>query len=629
MKIQRRYPIGAEIIPRKGVHFRVWTPDHQHVFLRLIQKTGQEKEYSMQNEKNGYFSLLNKEAQENSLYYFRIDKSEQLLPDPASRFQPEGPFGPSQVISPFFKWSDGNWRGLKIDNQIIYEMHIGTFTQNGTFPAAMQHLKELAKLGITALEIMPLNDFPGHFGWGYDGVNLYAPTHLYGTPNDVKQFIDAAHALGLGVLLDVVYNHFGPEGNFITQFSKDYLNKTFVTDWGDAINFDLQPVREFFLTNVQYWLEEFHFDGLRVDSTPQFFCSTSPHVLAELTKVKKKSNIKKKVIFIGENEKQDTHLLKDYSLGGCAFDALWNDDFHHSARVRLTGKREAYYTDYLGSPQEFLSSIKYGFLYQGQYYSWQKKERGTLDLNLPPSSMIIFLENHDQIANSGHGKRLHQLCDQGNYKAMTCLLLLSPNTPLLFQGQEFGSSRRFVYFADHAAHLNPLIDKGRKESLAQFPRLATSEARKVLPSPSDPLTFTQCKLDWRERDENSEFLSLHRDLIKLRKEDPVFNKMQKTKIDGAVLGTDSFLIRYFGKEDGDRLIIINFGPDHHFNPAPEPLLVPGIGLKWEILWSSESLNYGGEGTPPITIPHWKILGHSAIVLKTKKVKKLKSDATNY
>lgn len=617
--LNRRYPIGAEIIPKEGVHFRVWAPEHKEVTLVLEKPNEEPSFHRMKREKNGYFSLLVPEATKNSLYRFQIDQSERWFSDPASKYQPEGPFGASSVLDTNYNWNDAKWSGVSLEGQIIYEMHLGTFTHKGTYLSAMDQLPELAALGITLIELMPVNDFPGEFGWGYDGVNLFAPCHIYGHPNHLKAFIDKAHSLNMGVILDVVYNHFGPEGNYLLEFSKEYLSEKNHTDWGKAINYDHPSSREFFLTNIRYWIEEYHFDGYRFDATPWIFSSTPTHVLAEMTAEAKKAAGKRSIITIGENEPQDIKLLKNYEEGGYGFDAMWNDDFHHTACVRLTGKREAYYTDYLGSCQEFISSLKYGFLYQGQYYDWQKQKRGVYNKNYKPASLVIFLENHDQIANSGHGERLNKLSDPGSYKALTCLLLLGPNTPMLFQGQEFGSSKPFHYFADHSANIKALVKKGRKEELSQFPRLATKEAHKALIDPGNPLTFTECKLDLTEREKHAHVYALHRDLIKLRKEDPVFKMVSTLRFDGAILGPDSFLIRYFGNDE-DRLMIINFGPDHHFNPAPEPLLVAGVDQDWEMLWSSESIIYGGQGTPPINTPYWKILGHSAIVLKSVRKK---------
>ncbi|MBA3957563.1 MAG: malto-oligosyltrehalose trehalohydrolase [Parachlamydiaceae bacterium] len=610
--IKRQYPIGAEVFPQ-GVHFRVWAPDYTKVDLVLENKSEEPIHLPMKKETEGYFSLLTKQAKDGTHYRFSLG-GEHLCADPASRYQPLGPDGPSRVCAGEFKWTDSKWKGVKPYNHIAYEIHIGTFTEVGTFEEATKHLPYLADLGITLIEMMPLADFPGHFGWGYDGVNLFAPTHLYGNPYHLKSFINKAHALGIAVILDVVYNHLGPEGNQLTKYSKDYLSEEFDTDWGEAVNFNLAQTREYFLTNATYWIKEFHFDGLRIDATPWFYSSTPIHILEELTKVIKMAGGKRKTLVIGENEPQDTKLLRSYKDKGYGFDILWNDDFHHSARVRLTGKREAYYTDYLGNPQEFISLLKYGFLYQGQYYQWQKKNRGTPHLKIPFHAMMVFLENHDQIANSGYGERLHLKADAGNYKVLTAFFLLAPNTPLIFQGQEFNSSKPFCYFADHSPELSTAVKKGRKKELSQFPRLKIPEAQRTLPDPENPLTFTKCKLDHSEREKNAKFLHFFKDLIKIKRNDPVLSRSEKVKIDGAVIGTDAFIIRFFNEKHGDRLLIINFGVDLFFNPAPEPLLAAEQDKEFKILWSSESLEYGGEGTPPILVPFWKILGHSAILL---------------
>jgi maltooligosyltrehalose trehalohydrolase len=622
MNIKRKYPIGAEF-SEKGVNFRVWAPDHAKVYL--VQEEARIP-IPLINEENGYFSLFCPHLGKGTLYKFGFGRSpkENSYPDPASRYQPSGVVGPSEVIDPKFPWEDEKWKGIQIDGQIIYELHVGTFTLEGTLNSAAKQLEALSQLGVTLIELMPLNEFPGKFGWGYDGINLFAPYHHYGTPEDLKAFINKAHQLNLGVILDVVYNHFGPDGNFLTKFTHKYFNPKETTEWGSAINFEDQSSREFFLTNARYWIEEFHFDGLRIDATPWFFCNITPHILAEITKVVKKANPKKKKIVIGESETQDVTLLKPFTEGGYQFDALWNDDFHHTALVRLKGKREAYYTDYTGTPQEFISAFKYGFLYQGQYYDWQHKNRGTFALTLPRYSKIIFLENHDQIANTAHGKRLYQLSDPGNYRTLTCLLLLGPNIPMLFQGQEFSSSSPFYYFADHKSKITRLISKGRKTFLAQFPSLSSKEAGDQQQDPSHLSTFIKCKLHLEEREKNSKSYLLHKNLIKLRKEDAVFQRISTCSFDGAVLNADSFLLRFFGEQDGDRLMIINFGANFTFNPDPEPLLVAGDNKQWEILWSSDDFSYGGEGIAfPIT-PYWEIPGHSATVLKTKDWESLKN-----
>lgn len=560
---------------------------------------------------------MKKQTKGLCIFFGTASKANHWYPDPASRSQPLGPGGPSCVVEASYPWTDKKWKGVTSKGHVVYEMHVGTFTEEGTFEAAQKELPRLQELGITLIEILPIAEFPGHFGWGYDGVNLFAPSHLYCSPKELKAFINKAHFLGIGVILDVVYNHLGPEGNHLLQFSRGYLNLKINTDWGSSVNFDIPETREFFLTNARYWIEEYHFDGLRIDATPSIHSTTPVHILEELSRTIKSAGGKRNTIVIGENEPQNTKLLLPYDEGGYGFDMLWNDDFHHTAFVRLTGKREAYCSDYLGSPQEFISSVKYGFLYKGQYYSWQKQGRGIPYFGISPEQMVIFLENHDQAANLG-GMRLHQKSDLGNYKALSALLLLSPNTPLIFQGQEFFSTSPFYYFADFAGALSKSIRTGRKKELSQFPRLATLESRKNLPDPDNPLTFINCKLNAKEKRENVMISTLFRDLIKLRKEDVIFKKMQSIHIDGAVLGIDCFLLRYFGEEDGDRLLIINFGPDFFFNPCPEPLLAPPMDGHFEILFSTESVTYGGQGTPPINTPTWKLLGHSAIVLKNAK-----------
>ena len=303
------------------------------------------------------------------LYRFRLD-GENSYPDPASRFQPEGPHGPSQIVDPAaFGWTDRDWCGIHIEGQVIYEMHVGTFTRQGTWEAAARELETLSASGVTVLEIMPVADFTGSFGWGYDGVNLYAPTRLYGIPDDFRRFVDRAHSTGLAVILDVVYNHFGSDGAYFTEFSDDYFTDRYENEWGRPINFDGKnsaPVREFIIANAGYWIDEFHIDGLRLDATQQIFDATSPHVLAEITRRAREAAHERSIIIVAENEPQHVKLIRPVEQGGYGMDALWNDDFHHTAVVAMTGRNEAYYTDYRGTPQEFVSAVKWGYLYQGQ-----------------------------------------------------------------------------------------------------------------------------------------------------------------------------------------------------------------------------------------------------------------------
>ena len=593
---RRRRPIGAETQPEGGVHFRVWAPRCRELSVD-IEGVGS---FALAAEPGGYFSGFVREARFAMGYRLRGDGGSEAWPDPASRFQPDGPHGPSEIVDPHaFRWSDAGWRGRRRDELVIYEMHIGTFTPEGTWEAAARELPALAELGITCLEVMPVADFPGRFGWGYDGVDLFAPTRLYGRPDDFREFIDRAHALGLAVILDVVYNHLGPDGNYLKQFSESYFTDRYKNEWGEAVNFDgpdSGPVREFVLANARYWVEEFHLDGLRLDATQQMFDASPDHILAAIALEVRDAGGGRDMIVIGENEPQEARLVRPVERGGYGLDALWNDDFHHSAMVALTGRREAYYVDYRGRPNEFIAAAKYGFLYQGQRYLWQKKPRGTPALDLPAESFVVFLQNHDQIANSMAGLRLHALTSPGRFRAMTAFLLLMPGIPMLFQGEEFAASNPFLYFADHNAELDRDVRKGRREFLGQFPSMAGVEAGDRLADPGEVETFRSSVLDPAERQAHATALALHRDLLALRRDDPALG-LRATRIDGAALGARAWLLRFFSGE-GDRLLIVNLGSDLTMRPAPEPLLAPIEAHGWDILWSSEAPEYGGVGTPP-------------------------------
>jgi maltooligosyltrehalose trehalohydrolase len=509
---------------------------------------------------------------------------------------------------------------VTIARQVIYEMHIGTFTAEGTWLGALEQLPSLAALGVTVLEVMPVAEFPGRFGWGYDGVQWYAPVHLYGPPDTFRRFVDRAHALGLGVILDVVYNHLGPDGNYLTQYSSDYFCEI-STDWGAALNFDCDhsgPVREFVIANAAYWIEEFHLDGLRLDATQDLHDKSEEHILRALAKAAHDRAGHRSIILIAENEAQQVKLLRSPEAGGYGLDALWNDDFHHTAMVALTGRNEAYYTDYVGTPQEFISCAKYGFLYQGQRYKWQKQRRGTAGLDVNPEAFVTFIQNHDQLANTAYGGRCHQLTSPGKLRAMTALLLLGPGTPMLFQGQEFAASSAFLFFADHPGELGEQVRKGRVEFLAQFPSLATPEIQRRLADPADIGTFERCKLDHSERERHREIYDLHCDLLRLRREQAVFHSPRQRGLDGAVLSPTAFLLRFFGSAGADRLLLVNLGIDLHLDPAPEPLLAPPADAEWRVLWSSENPKYGGTGPPTLeTEGAWEIPGHAAVLLEPR------------
>jgi maltooligosyltrehalose trehalohydrolase len=618
---KRRYPIGAELIGPDQTHFRVWAPKAQRVELVLedsAAKTPGQEFHALAAEKGGYFSG-SADAGPGARYRFRVNNS--FYPDPASRFQPDGPHGPSCIVDPTrFRWTDSHWPGVTLKGQIIYEMHIGTFTKEGTWHAAAQQLEELARIGITAVEMMPVADFPGRFGWGYDGVNLFAPSRLYGSPDDLRSFIDRAHSLGLGVILDVVYNHFGPDGNYLGAFSDDYLVRGEGHDWGDMVNFDgpnSEPVREFFITNACYWIEEFHFDGFRFDALHAIRDRSSEYIIGAAGRAARKAAGARSIILIVENDRQEAKMVQPRNKHGDDLDGMWNDDFHHSAVVALTGRKQAYFGDYRGTPQEFISTAKYGFLYQGQALSWQKALRGSSTLDISPEKFVCFIENHDQIANTGPGERVRFQTSPARYRAMTALLLLGPWTPLLFQGEEFGASSPFMFFADIGdASVRDAIRKGRAEWLAPFLSLTEEEALTTLPAPDNPEVFARCKLDFAEREGNRQLYDLHIDLLKLRREDSRFRQQTRDSIDGAVLGTTSFVLRYFSKEEDDRLLLINFGDRQALHPASEPLLAPPPGCRWETLWTSESPRYrGANGIVTASQKQWSSPAESAVALR--------------
>ena len=611
---RRRLSAGVELIDSTTAEVRVWAPRCQRVECVIDGGRGR----PLTRSEDGTFEGTVAGVAAGTRYWFRLD-GDRLRPDPVSRFQPDGPHGPSEIIDPStFSWTDQSWAGISRKGQVLYELHVGTFTPEGTWEAAARQLDTLADLGVTVIEMMPVSEFAGRFGWGYDGVDLYAPAHVYGRPDDLRAFIDRAHAIGIGVILDVVYNHLGPDGNYLEEFSSDYFTDRYKNDWGRAINFeDSEPARAFFVENAGYWIDEFHFDGLRFDATQDVKDASREHVLASMARRAREAAGSRPVYLIAENEPQDTKIVRPVSEGGYGLDALWNDDYHHTAVVALTGRRQAYYKDYTGSVQELISCAKYGYLYQGQWYSWQKQRRGTCALDLPSPAFVAYVENHDQVANSAFGRRLHALSPPGRYRAITALTLLGPATPLLFQGQEFASSAPFLFFADHRHELREPIRNGRREFLSQFASVSDPDVSSALPSPVDEATFQKCKLDFTERTTHAWAYALHRDLLHLRHaHDAISNP---DRVDGAVLRSNAMVLRYF-KGSEHFILVINLGCDLDLTPAPEPLLAAPTADGWSLVWSSEAVAYGGNGTAPLhSESEWSIPGETAVLLRASTV----------
>ncbi|HEV7732764.1 MAG TPA: malto-oligosyltrehalose trehalohydrolase [Candidatus Binatia bacterium] len=614
----RRLPLGAEV-GADGVHFRVWAPACRTI--EVCDPDRDDVRVRLAPDGDGWFAGASSHFHAGSRYALRLNGDPALRPDPASRFQPDGPHGPSVVVDPSsFAWTDVAWRGVETRGQVVYELHVGTFTPEGTYAALAEHLPYLRDLGVTIIELMPIAEFPGRFGWGYDGVGMYAPTRLYGTPDDLRRLVDRAHAIGLGIILDVVYNHVGPDGNYLSLFAPQFFTDRHENDWGTGLDFDgpeSAGVRTFFVENAGYWISEFHMDGLRLDATQSIHDDSDRHVLAEIAQRVRVAGAGRGTWVVAENEVQEARLARPETRGGHGIDALWNDDFHHSAVVALTGHREAYYTDYVGSMHELLAALRWGFLYQGQHYSWQRQRRGTSALDLDATNFVTFLENHDQVANSGDGARLWQRTDPGHLRAMTALWLLGPPTPMLFQGQEFAASAPFLFFADHQAELARQVASGRREFLRQFPSLAGDESQRRLDDPADPATFFRCRIDHRERETHAPVLALHRDLLRLRREEPAFRQQCADRMFGAVPAPAVLVLR-FREDGGDRLVIANLGHDLHLSPAPEPLLAPPDGTLWETQWSSEDPCYGGAGITRLEHHDgWHLPGRTTTVLRPR------------
>jgi maltooligosyltrehalose trehalohydrolase len=576
-------------ITSRGVELRVWAPDR-----RTATVVVDGSDITLERDDRGWFSGLVANAKAGTRYRYRLDGERETYPDPASKYQPDGPHGDSVIFdASSYSWRDAEWRGPDKDDLVIYEMHVGTFTPAGTWRAAMQHFRSLRETGITMIEMMPVHEFPGRFGWGYDGVGLFAPSHLYGDPDDLRAFVDAAHAAGLAVILDVVYNHFGPDGCYLTKFAKDYFSDRNENDWGAAVNFDgdgCEGVRELVASNAEYWIREFHFDGLRLDATQSIFDSSREHIIKVIAGRVRAAGGDRATFVVAENEPQDSRLVTEYGL-----DAMWNDDWHHAARVAATGRREAYYCDYHGSAQEFVSMVKHGFLFQGQLYTWQKNPRGSPALGLRPQQLVCYIQNHDQVANSATSERLQKLTSPGRCRALTALLLLAPTIPMLFQGQEFGASTPFLYFADHHGDLAEAVAKGRREFMEQFASIRSS--RMELARPDDPATFEASKLRDDEREGNRQAIDFHRGLLALRREE------KRAILDGAVLSDHAFVLRF----TNDQLLVVNLGPELRMDVMPEPLLAPPANARWTVKWTSEPVHFD-----PATL--WVVPGEVALLL---------------
>jgi len=516
-----RMPFGAEVQADGKVRFRLWAPAAKEVTLCL---EGDRPDcIPMNPARDGWFEIATEQTAVGSKYSFQINRRTKV-PDPASRFQPADVHGPSEVINPAaFEWTDSEWRGRRWEETVIYELHVGTFTSEGTFGALEQKLGYLRELGVTAVELMPVADFPGSRNWGYDGVLPYAPDSRYGRPEDLKRLIQSAHALGLMIFLDVVYNHFGPEGNYLHQYAPQFFTKRHQTPWGDAINFDgphSRVVRDFFIHNALHWLEEYHFDGLRLDAVHSIVDDSTPDILTELAEAVRESIGQENVHLILENNDNGARYLTCDSDGEPRlYTAQWNDDIHHAMHVVVTNESDGYYSDYTHDPVKHLCCcLREGFAYQGDYSEYHSAKRGEPSAHLPLAAFISFLQNHDQIGNRAFGDRISQLARAHAVRAAMEILLLAPSPPMLFMGEEFAANTPFLYFCDYKGDLAKEITNGRRNEFARFAKFNSPGVRDSIPDPNDDQTFLRSKLDWRSLTESSHsnWLDFYRNLLTIR-----------------------------------------------------------------------------------------------------------------
>jgi malto-oligosyltrehalose trehalohydrolase len=517
-------PFGAEIRQDGTVRFALWAPAASRVELSLEQG-GNETLLPMIPQKDGWFRLVTDRTKAGSCYHYRIDGGLRV-PDPASRFQPGDIHGPSQVVDPgHFEWDDADWRGRPWEEAVIYELHVGAFSDTGDYRGVMAQLDHLVELGVTAIELMPLADFPGAHDWGYDGALLFAPDSRYGRPDELKALIEASHQKGLMVFLDVVYNHFGPEGNYLHAYAPLFFTERHHTPWGAAINFDgpdSSTVRRFFLHNALYWLQEYHLDGLRLDAVDAILDDSSPDILEELAMaVQKGPGRNRHLHLVLENDNNAAHYLtRDEQGQPRHYVAQWNDDIHHSLHVLLTGERDGYYVDYGDRPILHLGRcLAEGFAFQGERSQFrQGAERGEPSGNLPPIAFISFMQNHDQVGNRAFGERLSTLVAPTPLRAALAILLIAPSPPLLFMGEEFASRAPFQFFCDFDTDLAEAVTKGRRREFAYFSQFADPEIRQTIPDPNALATFKRSVLDWEHLPEplNQEWLGFYRSLLRLR-----------------------------------------------------------------------------------------------------------------
>lgn len=547
--------LGATYLGQGRCRFLVWAPRAQKVEVRLVWPD--ERLIPLEKNNQGYHHSIAENVEPSSLYFFRLNGVTER-PDPASRFQPRGVHHSSEVISSLFPWNDACWSGLPIEDYILYELHVGTFTSEGTFDAAIPHLDALKELGITAVELMPVTQFPGNRNWGYDGTYPYAVQNSYGGPQGFKRLVNACHQKGMAVVLDVVYNHLGPEGNYLADFGP-YFTDRYKTPWGSAVNFDgphSDHVRRFFLENALYWITEFHIDALRIDAVHAIFDFSAKPFLEELalTVHRQGKHLNRRIHLIAESALNDPRLVRPRALGGCNLDAQWNDDFHHALHTLLTGEKSGYYKDF-GKLWHLTKAYGEGFVYSGEYSVFRRRRHGNSSDNIPARCFVVFVQNHDQVGNRMGGERLSNLISLEKLKLAAGSVFLSPFIPLIFMGEEYGETAPFPYFISHSdTMLIENIRQGRREEFAAF------KWQGALPDPQDEKTFLQAKLNHHLRHQGHHriLFDFYKELIRVRQDIPSLAVLDKDQMEVWDQEDENVIILKRWSASGEAVVIFNF-----------------------------------------------------------------------
>jgi maltooligosyltrehalose trehalohydrolase len=613
--------LGANPEPA-GTRFRVWAPTAQKVDV-VFYSDGEREARPLHREQNGYHTSVIKGVGAGARYKYSVDGAE--YPDPASRSQPDGVHEPSEVVDPSaFEWTDANWPGLGDRDLVIYELHIGTFTPEGTFDAAISRLDALVSLGVSAVEVMPIASYSGTRNWGYDGVMLYAPTANYGGPDAFKRFVDAAHARKLGVILDVVYNHFGPEGNYLPPITGGkFFTDRHRTPWGDAINYDgpdSGPVRDFVLQNALHWAHEYHVDGLRLDATHAIVDDSPTHLLREISD--SLHALQPPRILIAEDERNERRVVLPPDEGGYGLDAVWADDLHHQLRRLAAGDDEGYFRSYSGTAQDIARTLCKGWFYEGQFAEHHGGPRGTPADGLPTSAFVHCIQNHDQVGNRAMGDRLGHNVSPPVYRALSALLLLSPYTPLIWMGQEWNASSPFQFFTDFPEELGHQVTNGRREEFKHFSVFADEQKRAQIPDPQAESTFTNSKLRWEERESRdyAGTLALYQELLRLRRDEAALRERGREQFNITHIDDQSLAIRRCARSGEAMLVVVSARKGTRYKlGACETTRAPN-GSRWSVELVTEEPRFGGDGRwgrVDTTTGDLELAGPGAVVLTAR------------